>query len=69
MATFLTRALLLPPSTTNRFADDDGHWAESAIDALAAAGITSGCSAERFCPDELVTRAQMASFLRRALGL
>jgi Tol biopolymer transport system component/plastocyanin len=32
-------------------------------------GITSGCSAERYCPDDLVTRAQMASFLVRALGL
>ncbi len=34
-----------------------------------AEGITTGCSAERFCPNDLVTRAQMASFLSRALGL
>ena len=31
--------------------------------------ITTGCSAERFCPDNSVTREQMASFLVRALGL
>ena len=37
----------------------------SSIDALHAAGITKGCSREpsRFCPDDEVTRAQMASFL------
>ena len=33
------------------------------------ASITSGCSSERYCPDGLVTREQMASFLARALHL
>ncbi len=37
--------------------------------ALAAAGITRGCTADSFCPDDNLTRAQMASFLARALGL
>jgi Tol biopolymer transport system component len=32
-------------------------------------GITVGCSSERYCPDSLVTRGQMASFLARALSL
>ena len=32
-------------------------------------GITTGCSAERYCPNDDVTREQMASFLVRALGL
>ena len=32
-------------------------------------GITSGCSDERFCPDDPVTRGQMAAFLDRALHL
>ena len=31
--------------------------------------ITAGCSATRYCPDARVTRAQMASFLTRALDL
>ena len=40
------------------------------IDALLAAGITTGCSSRplRFCPDRPVTRAQMATFLIRALA-
>ena len=43
----------------------------ASIDALFAAEITTGCGTEplRFCPDRAVTRAQMASFLARALGL
>jgi Tol biopolymer transport system component len=34
-----------------------------------AEGITGGCTAERFCPEGNVTRAQMAMFLDRALDL
>jgi hypothetical protein len=41
----------------------------SGIDALAAAGATKGCGQERFCPNELLTREQMASLLVRLLGL
>ena len=36
---------------------------------LAEAGITVGCSADRYCPDGPVTREQMATFLVRALKL
>ena len=32
-------------------------------------GITGGCADGRYCPDALVTREQMASFLARALDL
>src|SRR5690606_34063208 len=32
-------------------------------------GITAGCGGTRFCPDGLVTRGQMATFLVRALDL
>lgn len=41
------------------------------IEALAEAGITSGCQASPplYCPDGLVTRGQMAAFISRALGL
>ena len=40
------------------------------IDALADAGVTSGCAAAKFCPNDFVTREQMAAFLNRlgALG-
>jgi hypothetical protein len=39
------------------------------IEALAASGITAGCGGGNFCPDQAVTRAQMAVFLSVALGL
>lgn len=72
LAVFLTEALDLPPSGRDAFADDDGHQFEQAIQALRAAGITLGCnppSNTRFCPDQAVSRAQMATFLARALAL
>jgi S-layer homology domain len=40
-----------------------------AIEALAASGITSGCGGGNFCPNDVVTRAQVAKFLAVALGL
>ncbi len=42
---------------------------KSDIEWVFNAGITTGCSAERYCPDGYVTREQMASFLARALKL
>ena len=41
------------------------------IEALAASGITAGCSAAPplYCPDNPVTRGQMAAFFAKALGL
>jgi len=46
-----------------------GYWAFQEIEALAASGITSGFPDGTFRPTEPVTRAQMATFLARALGL
>jgi hypothetical protein len=39
------------------------------VEALAAAGITGGCGAGSYCPDQPVTRGQMAVFLATSLGL
>ena len=39
------------------------------VEALAASGITGGCGNGNYCPDSPVTRAQMATFLAKALGL
>ena len=73
MATFLVRALELEaPSEGAGFADVDASGVHAAnIEALAAAGITTGCEVEplRFCPDREVSRAEMATFLVRALEL
>jgi parallel beta-helix repeat protein len=63
-------AVALPPGGT--FVDDDGNPHEGYIEAIAAEGITKGCNApvnDRYCPDQRVTRGQMAAFLDRALGL
>jgi hypothetical protein len=72
MAAMLARAFEYPPSGTDRFRDDDGNIFEPAIQRIAAAGVTVGCNPpanDRFCPDDTVTRAEMATFLTRALGL
>jgi spore germination protein YaaH len=69
MAQFLARALDLPPATTDYFDDDDGITGESSINAMAKAGLTTGCGTRRFCPTGSVTRAQIAQFLARALHL
>jgi uncharacterized protein YbjT (DUF2867 family) len=72
MAAFLVRALDLPAGASVDFVDDDGSVFEADIEKLAAAGITLGCNPpanDRFCPDQPVTRGQMAAFLRRALAL
>lgn len=67
MAAFLYRALdLQPTEATDLFMDDDSSPFETEIDALAVAGIASGCGAGLFCPKSNVTRAEMASFLVRA---
>lgn len=44
-----------------------GFWAITFIEELAASGITSGCGNGRYCPDDPVTRAQMAVFLERGM--
>src|SRR5690606_8225587 len=59
----------LPPGGT--FYDDQGSVHEPAIEGLAASGITRGCHDTKpiFCPDDPISRGQMATFLVRALGL
>jgi hypothetical protein len=68
MATFLARALNLPPAATDWFTDDAGTAHEDAINRIAAAGITTGCGGTRFCPNGIVSRQVMAAFLYRALA-
>jgi hypothetical protein len=46
-----------------------GHWAFRYVEALAASGVTSGCAPGLFCPNNPITRAEMAVFLSDALGL
>ena len=71
MATMLARALPGPAldDAEDYYSDDDGSAHETAINALTAKGIVSGCGPGSFCPAEEVTRGQMATMLARALGL
>jgi hypothetical protein len=66
MATFLVRALEVPSTTADYFTDDGTSTHEPNINALRAAGLTSGCGGTRYCPSAAVTREQMAAFLHRA---
>jgi subtilisin family serine protease len=68
MASFLVRALHLKATTADFFSDDEGSIHEADINALAAAGVTSGCTATAYCPSSAVTREQMAAFLYRAFS-
>jgi hypothetical protein len=68
MASFLARAAHLTGTAPNAFTDDTGNPHEPNINLVAQAGITTGCAAGMYCPANLVTRAQMASFLHRAFG-
>ncbi|RLE26459.1 MAG: hypothetical protein DRJ50_00850 [Actinobacteria bacterium] len=71
MAAFLVRAFgYTDAGEGDLFTDDDGSIFETDIDRLATAGITKGCnppSNTRFCPSQTLTRAEMATFLYRAL--
>ena len=72
MAIFLERGMngsaYIPPAGTGMvFADVPlSHWAVNWIEKLFADGITSGCGGGNYCPEDPVTRAQMAIFLLRA---
>jgi hypothetical protein len=74
MAIFILRTLhgstYQPPVTTNIFSDvPSSYWAAAWINALYNEGITGGCGVNplTFCPDQTVTRAQMAVFLLRTI--
>src|SRR5690606_857029 len=59
-AALLVRGVATAPSKTP-FADTVGHIFEADIASLADAGITRGCTPDRYCPDQPVTRGQMAA--------
>ena len=74
MAVFLLRAKYgagySPPAASGVFGDVDlSYWAVHWIEQLAAEGISSGCGSGNYCPNDPVTRAQMAVFLVRTFDL
>jgi hypothetical protein len=69
LATFLARALSLQPAGADFFTDDAGSAYEDDINSVAAVGFTQGCGAGLFCPDQAVSRQEMATMLVRAYRL
>lgn len=51
-----------------RFSDITGHWAEADIVAMNQQGYVNGVSEESFCPDDGMTRAEVAVVLNKVLG-
>jgi len=59
-----------PEPASPTFSDvPKGYWAYQYIEALASSGITDGCGGGNYCPENYVTRAQMAKFLAKGWGL
>jgi len=75
MAVFLLRAkhglsYTPPPATGTMFADVPANaFAAAWIEQLVNEGISSGCGGGNFCPNNPVTRAQMAVFLVNTFNL
>src|SRR5215213_136170 len=73
MAVFIEKALGNPapnPSPANMFSDVPGDGFKPFIEQFYNEGITAGCSTSplMYCPNNPVTRGQMAVFLERAIG-
>ena len=73
MAIFLLKgihtSIYIPPDVTGSTGFVDvpaNYWAAAFIKQLAAEGITSGCGGGYYCPENPVTRAQMAVFLLKS---
>jgi len=56
-------------SQNKSFVDLEGHWAKKEIELLALKGIVKGINEDHFAPDALVTRAEFAALISRALDL
>ncbi|MCY1023213.1 S-layer homology domain-containing protein [Pyxidicoccus sp. MSG2] len=77
MAVFLMRAKYgpnidntLPNPTSNVYTDvPPSYWAAKWIKKAADDGITTGCGSGYYCPEDPVTRAQMAVFTQRLRGV
>ncbi len=70
MAVFIEASIGNPPNPcTGRFADVPATDPFCGfIERLASDGITGGCTATQFCPNDPITRGQMAVFIETALG-
>ena len=73
MAAMLVRAFgYVDDRGGDRFTDDDESKYHSCSTSAMISALTSGCNPpanDRYCPNNRVTREQMAAFLRRALDI
>lgn len=71
MSAFMARAFgFTNPGSGNYFKDTSDSVFKTDIDRIRVAGVTKGCNPPAnnlFCPNDYVTRAQMAAFLHRAM--
>jgi len=67
MAAFLWRLEGSPAGSPQAgFVDvPEASFAAAAIDWLLVSGTTTGCSGSAYCPQDLVTRSEMFTFLQR----
>ena len=57
-----------PTSSSTTFADTTSHWARFWIEDLKTKGITTGCGGGNFCPDNTVSRGEMAVLIYNAFN-
>lgn len=67
-ALVVVAALLVPAGAwaSHQFSDvPNSDWAHDDISWIRDAGVTLGCGDGNYCPDDFVTRREMAAFLQR----
>jgi hypothetical protein len=75
MAVFIERGIhgssFVPPACSGIFTDVPcpSGFAVTYIEALSKAGIAAGCGGGNYCPDDPVTRAQMAVFIDKGFNV
>ncbi|MNP09493.1 Endo-1,4-beta-xylanase A precursor [compost metagenome] len=65
----LTNSVYAIVSKPSQLSDIQGHWAATEISEMNSRMIVQGVDGHRFDPDAVITRAELAALLARALGL
>lgn len=66
----ITFSITSLPAATGSFNDvTTTYWAYSQIEWMATSGMSSGCGGGNYCPDNTMTRAEMAVFFKRFYDL
>ncbi len=68
-ATILVNAYKLAPKKDVVFVDTNGHWAQDYISTIASYGIVKGYGANKFGPEDLINREQMAVMIVKTAQL